>query len=152
MLGVRFSRRAAGRRNNVDVAARGSLVAHQAFDEGDVLAVGRDMGLGNLPFGSVNLTHLTGLRIDAIELCDIPICIAGAVGGGCDPALAVGSPIVFIDVDIGRRDLCQRVRRKIDRRQALLVHFVIDHACERGHGLERPGDPRHAFDEQQSEF
>ena len=95
MLGVRFRGVPPAAENNVDVAARRSFVAHQAFDEGDVLAVGRDMGLGNLPLGSVDLTHLTGLRVDAIELCDIPVCIAGAVGGGCDPALAVGGPVVF---------------------------------------------------------
>ena len=87
-----------------------------------------------------------------VELRDVPVGVAGAVGRGCHPTLAVGRPVVFVDVHVGGSDLRQRVRREIDRGEALFVNLVADDSGERCHGLQGAGHAGHAFDEEQGEL
>ena len=67
----KIPRRSAGGGHNVNVAAGGSFVAHEAFDECHRLAVGRNVRLGDLPFRSVDLAHVSGQRVnrDTVSRC-----------------------------------------------------------------------------------
>ena len=45
--------------------------------------------------------------IERIDLRDVPVVVAVAGRGGGDKALAVGRPVIFIDVHVRGRDLAQ---------------------------------------------
>src|SRR5271163_2666121 len=72
-VGREISRRAALDRDDVNVSADGTFVAHQSLDECHVLAAGRDARTGDLRRWLVNLSHLAGLRVDQIEARDPPV-------------------------------------------------------------------------------
>ena len=56
-----------------------------------------------------------------------------------DGETAVGRPVVFIDVGIGRCDRVRFARARIDQRQPLLVYMLFHHAGSFGRWLERTG-------------
>ena len=102
---------------------------------------GETCGSSICHLGSVDLAHLAALRVDAIEPRDPPIGVAGAVRRRGCPRRSVGSPVVFIDVHVGRRDLRQVVRAQVDGGEALLVDLVVNHSRRVGSSVA-VGQPR----------
>ncbi len=55
-----------------------------------------------------------------MKLGDVPVAVAVAEGGGDDEVGAVGRPVVFVDVGVGRGDLAEFLCCEIDYGEALL--------------------------------
>ena len=100
--------------NDPDVAARDALIAHEATDEGDGLAVGRPAGKCDLQavegagdigrgeeYGGFGIPDAAGL---GIEFRDPPIVFTGRVGSDVGEGRGVGGPVEFIDVKVGGRE------------------------------------------------
>ena len=85
---------------------------------------------------------------DGIELGDPPVVVADAMRGRGGERLAVGRPVVFVDVEVGGRNLADGAGGGIDNRDALLVNLLFDHAFVGSFGLERPGHARRILGEE----
>src|ERR1700683_1517653 len=134
-------------RNDIDVTASGAFVAHQSFNECNVLSIRGDARIRELQLGLVDLAHLAALRIHHIETSNPPVRIARTMCRGCRPSLTIGSPVVLVDVHIRGRYLCDMVCAQINCCDTLLKNFLVDHASERRHRLQRARDARHTLDE-----
>ena len=88
IFGVRLRARAPRNGHDKDVAAGGALVAHQAFDECNALAIRRNTWSCDLKLRRVDVMHLSRARIDAVKVRNVPVCIAGAMGRRSDPSFA----------------------------------------------------------------
>ena len=84
-----------------------SFVTHQAFDEGDRLAIGRPARNGNLKRGFVDGCRVAFCDVDRVNLCDPPIVIARSRRSRYYERLVVGRPIEIVNVKIFRRNLAQ---------------------------------------------
>ena len=124
------------------------FVAHQAFDEGDALAVGGPRGIGDLQRRLVDGFHQAGGGIESGELGDVPIVVAIAESGGDGEAEAVGRPVVFVDVGVGGRDLAEFAGGEVDEREALLEEGVFDFAGFGSFRDERAGGASGVFGEE----
>ena len=95
--------RAPGEGNGVDIAADRAEIAHQAADIGNRLAVRRHAREIELRRRFGDLANRAGGRIDRVERCHPPIVVAIAQRGAGDKAMAIGCPIIFVDVATGGR-------------------------------------------------
>ena len=127
--------RAAGSGHRVDIAAHRALVAHQPFDEGDVLTV-RRVGRGsNLQRGLVDEHRLTATEVLAVKRRAPPVVVTVAAGRDQRDVLAFRGPRVLVDVEIIGRDRTDPAVRLADQRETLLEGDVFDLAglvCRRG--------------------
>src|SRR5438034_1050508 len=133
---------AAGGGHHVDVAPGDALVTHEAADVRDARAVPRPARRGDLQMRSYESGQRAALRIEQVEFGDPPVVITGAARGRDRETLAVGRPIVFVDVQIGRAEQCCVPAVRGNQRQPLLVHGRGQHACvarERIEGAWRLG-------------
>ncbi len=136
----------------MNVAARGTLIAHQSFNECNVLSIRRDARDSDLQFWFVDLAHLAGLGTHQIQARNPPVGIPGTMRGDSCPRLSVRSPVVFVDIHIRGRDLRQPVRVQIDGYNSLLINLLVDDARKWGHGLERAGVARHALNKEEGKL
>jgi len=160
-------RLAAGGRDEVDVAAGRTLIAHQAADEGDLFAVGRPAGDGDLEIvelagdlGGVEdrLWRWRRLRgggwLDClyIEMGHPPVVFAGRIGGDVGHLSGVGRPVELVDVQVGRGDLPERSGGDAGHSDALdLRALFADDTAPGLHGGERAGGAGGVLDEEEGE-
>ncbi len=147
-----IARCTARNRHDKNITAGWALVAHQAFDECHALAIGRNTWSCDLKLRRVDVMHLSRARLDAVKVRNVPVCVAGAMGRRSDPGLPVRSPVVFIDVHVGRSDLSQRVRGEIDGRNPLLIDVTSHYPSQWSHRLQRPRRSRHSIDKENREL
>ena len=133
-----IGRRAARQRHGIDIAADRTPIAHQAADEGDAFAVGRDARHVHLHLGTGDHPH-PAAGVDVIQGGDPPIVVAIAFGGGGGKALAVRRPGIFIDIRIGGRDRLERAAGCGQHRDTLFVLALADLPDLRRGGLDRAG-------------
>src|SRR6266550_6671941 len=110
-----------------EVATMKSFVAHQAFDEGDRLAIGRPARNGNLKRRFVNGCRVAFGDVDRVNLRDPPIVIAGSRRSRYDERFVVGRPIVIVYVKIFRRNLAQLPADNIENSDPLIMNSSVDH-------------------------
>ena len=106
------------------------------------------MWLSDLQLGLVNGLHQAGGNVERGEFGEPPIVVAIAEGGADDEFLAVGRPIVFVDVSVGGRELAELARREIDDGETLLVEGVLDFAGGMLLGNERASGFGHILGEE----
>ena len=114
--------RASVLRHDEDVSAVGAGVAHQAFDEGDPAAVRAEGRLADLQGRRMHDARRPRVRVDGEQLRDPPVVIARPMGARRRHRAAVGTPVVFVEEEVWRRDRPQRraaVRR--NERQPLFL-------------------------------
>src|SRR6185437_13010949 len=122
----------------MNVAAVEAGIAHETFDERNLLAVGRDPRLANLQLGSVQLAHLAGSGVGQIQTRNPPVVVAGPAGGGGCPSAPVRCPVVLIDVHVGGRNRLECSAVQIDQRNPLLVDLFIYHPASGVMGCSGP--------------
>jgi len=134
-----------------DVAADAGLVAHEAADEGDALAVRGPSGIGDLQRRLVNGFHQASGGVEREELGDIPVVVAIAESGGNGKVEAVGGPVVFVDISVGGRNLAELVGGYVNEGQALLKEGVFDLASFGSFGDKRARGARCVFGKEQGD-
>ncbi len=134
-----------------DVAARRALVAHDPGDERDRLAVRRPARHGDLKRGLENGASLARRGADDAKFGDVPVGVARTRRGSGGEILAVGRPVVFVNVEVGGRNLADAARCDVRDGKPLLVDALLDHAGVLRHGLERPGGARRVLGEQEGD-
>ena len=100
-------------------------------------APGWKIGFASFPLGG-----------NRVELGDPPVVVADAMRGGGGESLAVGRPVVFVDVKVGGRDLAGNTGSGIDNRDALFEDLLFHNALVGSFGLERAGHTRRIFGEE----
>ena len=90
-------------------------------------------------------------RSDGVQLGNPPVVVAVAFGRSVGEAPAVGRPIVFVDVGVGRGNLTDGAGRNIDEREALFEDLLLDDAFVFGGRLKRAGNARRVFGEQEGD-
>ena len=121
-----IARRSTGGGKDIEIAAGHALIAHQSADVGDRRTVGRPARIGDLVRGRRELTHLAGRGVDARQLRDPPVVVAGAARLTDHELLAIRRPVVLVDVVVVGRDRLQIARRSVDERQMLPVDMRVD--------------------------
>src|SRR6266511_1767909 len=117
------------------VAAVKSFVAHQAFDEGNRLAIGRPTRNRDLKSRFVNRCGITLFDVDCVNLRDPPIVIARSRGCCYHECFVVWRPIVIVDVEIFRRNLAKLTGGNIQNSDPLIMNRTVDDAsrCRSSH-------------------
>src|SRR6185312_16298246 len=149
-----------------DIAASGALVAHQAADKGDVLAVGGPAGNGDLQAvhvagNSLGGKHGAGLRADGVvvdvnrsspELRDPPVVFSRRVGSDVADFFRTWGPAKLVDMQREGRKPASDSAGNIHTIKALHFDAVFaDDAGPRLHRIECAGRARGIFDEQESD-
>src|SRR5258706_15840986 len=114
-----------------------SLVAHQAFDETDLLAVRGPAWNCHLKGWFINRLGLAGCKVDDVDLSHPPIVVAWTWSSGDGKAGAVGRPIEIVDVEVGGRDLGQPTGGDVEHGEALIVNLTADNAGLGLGGIQR---------------
>ena len=86
--------------------------------------------------------------VERVELGDVPVVVAIAVGGDEGEAGAVGRPVEFVDVHVGGRDLAEFAGGEVDEGEALFEEGVLDFAGFGSFGDERAGGAGGVFGEE----
>ena len=107
--------------NGVQVAAGDGLIAHEAADVGDALAVSGPARCCDLQRWLQQCAHDAAVRFHEVELSDPPVVIAGAVGRAHDELTAIRRPVVFIDIQVRRTQHLRRAALRWNHGQALLI-------------------------------
>ena len=131
-------------RHRKQVAAMVSLIAHQAFDERDRLAVGRPARDRHLQRRFVNGCRVALRDVDRVNLRDPPVVVSGAWSRGGDERLVVRRPIVIVNVQVRRRNLPELTGGNVENRDPLIMNRGVDDARRNGRGYQRPA-ARRAF-------
>ena len=117
---------ASGRGNRVDITADGRLIAHQASDESDSLAVRRPCRIRHLERRLVNRLHQAGRSgVEKVKVGDVPVVVAVAGRSDHRETRTVWRPIVFVDVHVGGRDLPEVAGRQVNESEALFEKGVF---------------------------
>ena len=133
--------------NDQQIAADEVLVGHQPFDEGDSLAVGRPAWMRDLQLWLAQRAK-PAIERQHEQARRPPALIAGAMRTDGSEGLAVRRPIVFVDVQVGRRDDLQLSAAGVDHRDALVLHVTVDDAGFPWRGAHRALGVCDSFEEQ----
>src|SRR4051812_46906626 len=107
--------------------------------------------LPDLRVGMEDRGHSAALHRHGVELRDKPIVVAGARRGGKGKAAAVRRPIVFVDIQIGGRDLLRGSGSSIDNGQPLVMDLASDYARFDRLRFERSSTGRGALGKQKGD-
>ena len=141
---------AAGGRDDPDVAACSSLIAHEAADESDGFSVGRPAWDGDLEAveGAGNLSGIEngfglGTQHLGVKRGDPPVVLSGRIGCDVGEGFGIGRPIELVDVEIGGRGKGGRYGLGgICQGDGYALNFdtvLADHAGRGLHGGQCPG-------------
>ncbi len=146
--------------DDVDVAAGRALVGHEAADEGDVLAVGRVAGDGDLQAVEGGGAGV-GIEDDGgclrgggftVELGDPPGIFSGRVGGDERDLVGGWSEVELVDVELGGGEPFVFAGGDVDGINALDFYAVFaDDAGPGLHGVEGSGGAGGVFDEEEGD-
>ena len=89
-------------RDDENISADGRFVAHQTLDKRHGLAIGRPGRVGNLKRCFMDGFHLAARGLERVNLRNVPVVVAIAMGRGGHKTFAVGRPVVFINVHVRR--------------------------------------------------
>ncbi len=144
-------------RYQIDIAARGSLIAHQSTDKRDSIAGGRPAGYGDLQamqrarrmFGIENRSRLAACQWLGVKLRHPPVVFSRRGRGHKSELPGIGRPVIFIHMKVGGADLAEFAGGGFHGSHALdLQPLHSNNPGRRLHGSQRPGRPGGAFDVQ----
>ena len=138
-------------RHEPDVAAVGALVAHDAVDHGDRRAVGREARARDLERRLPDRARRSRGAVDEVELGDPVVVGAGAFRRFRGERLAVGRPVVVVDVEAGRRDGAHGAGRHVGDGDALDLGMLFDDAGVALVGRQGARLLRGPFDEEEGD-
>ena len=156
-IGRDVFRLAPGGGYQIDIPARGSLVAHQPTDKRDLPAIRRPARHRDLQtvqrarsvFRVEDGSRRAAIQLLGIELCHPPIVFSGRRCSYVGQLPAVGCPVVFINMELGRGDLTHFAGCGFDSGDALDFEALDpDNTRRRLHRSQRACRPGGAFDVQ----
>ena len=138
-------------RDLIDVAAVGALVRHDPVDHGDGLAVRREAGAGELEGRIPDRPGGARGAIHDVELGDPVVVGAGALRGLGGEGLAVGRPVIVVDIKVRRRGERDLSGRGVRHGDALGLDLLLDDPGIARVRDEGAGLVRRALDEEEGD-